>query len=272
MPAIQSDGCPLHVEIDGPEGAPVLMLSNSLGVNLSMWEPQLAPFMRHFRLVRYDRRGHGRSGVTPGPYTMEQLARDDLAIMDGLGLAKVNFCGISMGGMVAQWLGAFAPERIDKLILSNTNCHYPLKDPWNDRIKTIREHGMGAIVDTVLGIWFTKNFHAREPETIKRFREMMVSTPPEGYIACASAVRDMDHRDIVARIKAPTLLIAGRHDASTTVEAAEFIRDRIPGAKFTILDAAHIANVEQASAFNAEVLGFLRAYAGRATPAALPGA
>jgi 3-oxoadipate enol-lactonase len=259
MPVIHSDGCPLHVEVDGPEGAPALMLSNSLGVNLSMWEPQLAPFARHFRLVRYDRRGHGRSGVTPGPYTMEQLARDDLAIMDGLGLAKVNFCGISMGGMVAQWLGAFAPERIDKLILSNTSCHYPLKEPWNDRIKTIRDGGIDAIADTVLGIWFTENFHAREPETIKRFRKMMVSTPLEGYIGCAAAVRDMDHRDVVAKIKLPTLLIAGRHDGSTTVEAAEFIHDRIPGAKLTILDAAHISNVEQAAAFNAEVLGFLRA-------------
>ena len=259
MPVIHSDGCPLHVQIDGPEGAPVLMLSNSLGVNLSMWEPQVAHFARQFRVVRYDRRGHGKSGVTPGPYTMEQLARDDLAIMDALGLAKVSFCGISMGGMVGQWLGAFAPERIDKLILSNTSCHYPLKDPWNDRIKTIREHGIGAIADTVLGIWFTKDFHAREPETIKRFRAMMVSTPLEGYIGCAAAVRDMDHRDVVTKIKLPTLLIAGRHDNSTTVEAAEFIRDRIPGAKFTVLDAAHISSVEQASAFNAEVLGFLKA-------------
>ncbi|MGA8157931.1 MAG: alpha/beta fold hydrolase, partial [Rhodoplanes sp.] len=190
---------------------------------------------------------------------MEQLARDDLAIMDGLGLAKVNFCGISMGGMVAQWLGAFAPERIDKLILSNTSCHYPLKEPWNDRIKTVRERGIAAVADTVLGMWFTKDFHAREPETVKRFRAMMVSTPLEGYIGCAAAVRDMDHRDIVARIKTPTLLIAGRHDGSTTVEAAEFIRDRIPGVKLTVLDAAHISNVEQAAAFNAEVLGFLRA-------------
>jgi 3-oxoadipate enol-lactonase len=112
MPVIHSDGCPLHVEIEGPESAPVLMFSNSLGVDLSMWEPQVGTFSRHFRVVRYDRRGHGRSGVTPGPYTMEQLARDDLAIMDGLGLERVNFCGISMGGMVGQWLGAFAPDRL----------------------------------------------------------------------------------------------------------------------------------------------------------------
>ena len=259
MPVIHSDGCPIHVEVEGPDTAPVLMLSNSLGVDLSMWEPQVGPFSRHFRLVRYDRRGHGQSGFTPGPYTMEQLARDDLAILDALGIAKANFCGISMGGMVGQWLGAFAPERIDRLVLSNTGSFYPLKDPWNDRIKAVREGGVAAVADTVLGVWFTKDFHAREPATVKRFCDMLVSNVIEGYVGCAAAVRDMDHRDILAKIKAPTLLIAGRHDGSATVEAAEFIRDRIPGAKLDILDAAHISNIEQAAAFNAAVLGFLTA-------------
>jgi 3-oxoadipate enol-lactonase len=257
MPAIYSDGCPLHVEVEGPATAPVLMFSNSLGVDLSMWERQVATFARHFRVVRYDRRGHGRSGVTPGPYSMEQLARDDLAIMDALNLDKVHFCGISMGGMVGQWLGAFAPERIDRLVLSNTSCFYPLKDPWHDRIKTVRASGIAAIADTVLGIWFTKDFHSREPETIAHFRRMLVSSPVDGYVGCCAAVRDMDHREILAKITAPTLIIAGRHDNSTTIENAEFIRSRIPGAQMTILNAAHISNVEQATAFNTEVLGFL---------------
>ncbi|MEZ5788593.1 MAG: 3-oxoadipate enol-lactonase [Xanthobacteraceae bacterium] len=259
MPVIHSDGCPLHVEIEGAESAPVLMFSNSLGVDLSMWEPQIATFSRHFRVVRYDRRGHGRSGVTPGPYTMEQLARDDLAIMDRLGLERVNFCGISMGGMVGQWLGAFAPERLNRLVLANTSCYYPDKTPWNDRIKTVREKGVNAVADMVLGVWFTKEFHAREPDTIARFRRMLVSTPVEGYVSCGAAVRDMDHRDILAKITMPTFIIAGRHDGSTTVEAAEFIRGRVPGAQMTILDAAHISNVEQATAFTTEVLGFLTA-------------
>lgn len=257
MPVIQSDGCPLHVDVDGPETAPALMLSNSLGVNLAMWERQLPTFVRHFRVVRYDRRGHGRSGVTPGPYTMERLARDDLAIMDALGLDKASFCGISMGGMVGQWLGAFAPERIARLVLANTTCFYPVKDPWNDRIKAVRAGGIEAVADMVLGNWFTVGFREREPETVKRFRAMLVATPLEGYVGCAAAVRDMDHRDILAMIAAPTLVIAGRHDPSTTIEAAEFIRARIPGAQMTILDAAHISCIEQANAFNAELLGFL---------------
>lgn len=259
MPVIHSDGCPLHVEIEGPETAPVLMLSNSLGVDLSMWEPQIGPLAKQFRVVRYDRRGHGRSGVTPGPYSMEQLARDDLAIMDALGLERVNFCGISMGGMVGQWLGAFAPERLNRLVLANTTSYYPDKTPWNDRIKLIREKGVGAVADMVLGLWFTKGFHEREPATVAHFRDMLVSNSVEGYVSCGAAVRDMDHRDILVKITVPTLVIAGRFDGSTTIENAEFIRSRVPGAQMTILDAAHISNVEQATAFTTEVLGFLNA-------------
>jgi 3-oxoadipate enol-lactonase len=259
MPVIHSDGCPLHVEIEGPETAPVLMLSNSLGVDLSLWAPQIETFVRYFRVIRYDCRGHGRSGVTPGPYTMEQLARDGLAIMDALGLERVNFCGISMGGMVGQWLGAFAPQRLNRLVLANTICYYPDKTPWNDRIKLIREKGVGAVADMVLGLWFTKGFHEREPDTVKHFRDMLVANSVEGYISCVAALRDMDHRDILAKIAAPTLVIAGRYDNSTTVENAEFIRSRVPGAQMTILDAAHISNVEQATPFTTEVLGFLTA-------------
>lgn len=257
MPVIQSSGCPLHVEIDGPETAPVVMFSNSLGVDLSMWAPQIAAFAKHFRVVRYDRRGHGRSGDPPGPYTMEQLARDDLAVMDALGLERVNFCGISMGGMVGQWLGAFAPERLNRLVLANTTCYYPDKNPWNDRIKLIREKGVGAVAETVLGLWFTKGYHEREPNTVQHFRNMLVSNSVEGYVSCAAAVRDMDHREILAKVAVPTLVIGGRFDASTTIENAEFIRSRVPGAQMTILDAAHISNVEQAAGFTAEVLSFL---------------
>ena len=151
------------------------------------------------------------------------------------------------------WLGS------PRSFMANTSSFFPLKDPWNERIKTVRERGIGAVADTVLGLWFTKDFHAREPETVARFRAMMVSTPLEGYVGCAAAVRDMDHRDLLAKIKAPTLVIAGRYDNSTSVEASEFIGSRIAGAKLTILEASHISNVEQAAAFNAEALGFLTA-------------
>lgn len=257
MPVIHSAGCPIHVEIEGPERAPVLMLSNSLGTDLTMWEAQLQPFARHFRVVRYDRRGHGRSGVTPGPYDMAQLGRDALAVMDGLRVEKVHWCGLSMGGMEGQWLGANAPERIDKLVLANTSCHYAVKDFWNERLKAVREGGVATIADRVLAMWFTKDFFAREPQTVARFRDLMISTPLEGYLACSEAVRDMDHRDLLAKIAAPTLIVAGRYDNATPIEASKFIRRNIPGAQLTILEAAHISNVEQPGAFAAEVLGFL---------------
>src|SRR5712692_8953905 len=259
MPTIQADGCPIHVEVDGAERAPVLMLSNSLGTDLTMWDDQVGAFTKQFRLLRYDRRGHGQSGVPEGPYTMERLGKDALAIMDGLGLKKVNWCGLSMGGMVGMWLGANAPERIDRLVLSNTSAHMADKQVWNDRIKTVRAGGLAAIADGTMERWFTKGFRERAPQAIARMKEMMLKTPLEGYIGCGEAVRDMDHREIIRKIAAPTLVIAGRHDPATTVEAGEFLRDRIPGAQLAVLDAAHIANVEQPQAYTDTLLKFLTA-------------
>jgi 3-oxoadipate enol-lactonase len=256
MPTIVADGCPLHVEVEGPADAPVLMLSNSLGSTLHMWDDQVKPFTQRFRLVRYDRRGHGKSGVPKGPYTMERLGRDVLAILDGLKIDKVNWCGLSMGGMVGMWLGANAPERVNKLILSNTSAHYADKQPWHDRIKAVREGGVAAIANRVIDVWLTKDFQAREPEKTKYLIDMMRATPVEGYIGCCEAVRDMDHREIIRDIKAPTLIIAGRHDPATNVEAAEFMRSRIPGASLKVLEAAHISNVERPQDYADTVLKF----------------
>ncbi len=257
MPDINADGCAIHVEAEGPRHAPVLMLSNSLGTDLHMWDEQVAPFTRHFRLVRYDRRGHGKSGVPKGPYSMERLGRDVLAILDGLGIEKINWCGLSMGGMVGQWLGANAANRIDKLILSNTACYYPDKSIWAERIKFLRTNGIPAVADATMERWFTKDFRERAPAAIARMKEMFVKTDLEGYIGCCEAIRDMDHRPLLSKIKAPTLVIAGRRDAGTPLDLNEFIRDHIPGAELAVLEAAHIANVEQPQAYADAVLGFL---------------
>jgi len=258
MPVINADGCPIHVEVEGPEGAPVLVLSNSLGTTHAMWEPQVGPLTQHFRLVRYDRRGHGKSGAPKGPYNMERLGRDVLAVLDGLGLKKVNWCGLSMGGMEGMWLGANAPERFDKLILSNTTSYFPDKAPWNDRLKFVREKGLAALAGANMERWFTKGFRERAPEAIAKMSDMFVATPLEGYIGCGEAVRDMDHRELLPQIKVPTHVIAGRHDPATPLEANEYIKSRIPGATITVLDAAHIANIEQPAAYTQAVLGFLR--------------
>jgi 3-oxoadipate enol-lactonase len=258
MPDIKTDdGCTIHAELEGPEHAPVLMLSNSLGTDLHMWDEQVAPFTRNFRLLRYDRRGHGKSSVPKGPYSMERLGRDVVAVLDGLGIAKINWCGLSMGGMVGMWLGANAANRVDKLILSNTSSYFPDKAMWDGRIKLVREKGLADIVDANMERWFTKAFRERSPQAMERMRKMFVATKLDGYIGCGEAIRDMDHRPLLAKISAPTLVIAGRHDPATPLEGNEFIREHIPGAKIAVLEAAHIANIEQPQAYADTVLGFL---------------
>ena len=258
MPVIDSHGCPIDVEVTGPADAPVLMLSSSLGTTKHMWDPQMQAFAGRYRVVRYDRRGHGNSGVPKGPYNMEMLARDAIAVMDGLGLKKVNWLGLSMGGMEGMWLGANAPDRIEKLILSNTSTYYADKTPWHTRIETVSKAGsVAAISDAVINAWLTQDFQKNNPAETARMKEMMIATPVEGYLSCCAAVRDMDHREIIKSITAPTLIIAGSKDMATNVEAAEFIRDRIKGSKLAIVDAAHIANVEQPGAYAKDVLAFL---------------
>ena len=257
MPVIDADGCPIHVEVAGPQHAPVLMLSNSLGTTLHMWDDQVLPLTQHFRLVRYDRRGHGKSGVPKGPYTMERLGRDVLAILDALELNRINWCGLSMGGMVGQWLAANAPGRIERLVITNTSSYFPDKAAWNERLKLVREKGIAAFAGPNMERWFTKGFRERSPEVVARTKEMFAATPLEGYIACGEAVRDMDHREILSRIKLPTLIVIGRYDPATTPEAGEFVRGRIPGAELVTIEAAHLSNIEQPAKFNNAVLEFL---------------
>jgi 3-oxoadipate enol-lactonase len=254
---IDADGCRLNVAVDGHADGPTIMLSNSLGATMAMWEPQMTALGALFRVVRYDRRGHGQSDVPPGPYSMERFGKDVLAILDDLNIDKVHWCGLSMGGMVGQWLGANAPQRIDRLILANTTCYYPDPTNWQTRIRAVRDNGLAAIADTVIAGWLTADFRAREPETAARLKAMLVASPVEGYLACCEALSRLDQRDLLPRIIAPTLIIAGRHDQSTPVDASVYMRGQIPDASMTLLDAAHISNVEQAHNFTDAVIGFL---------------
>jgi 3-oxoadipate enol-lactonase len=258
MPMIDADGCPIYVEVEGREDAPALMLSNSLGTNLHMWDEQAGEWAKYFRVIRYDRRGHGKSGVPDGPYSMERFGRDVLAILDALEIEKTNWCGLSMGGMVGQWLGANAPDRVEKLVLSNTNFHYADKAPWADRIKFVQEKGLTELVDPNMERWFTKDFRARAPQTIARMKEMFVATDPVGYIACCEAIRDMDFTESNSRITAPTLVIVGKQDPATPPAAGEAIAKQIKGAEVAALDAAHISNMEQPKLYTETVLEFLQ--------------
>jgi 3-oxoadipate enol-lactonase len=258
MPTITTDdGCPIHVEVAGSESAPALMLSNSLGTDLHMWDDQAPEFAKHFRLIRYDRRGHGQSGVPQGPYSFQRFGRDILAVLDALKIKKMNWCGLSMGGMDGQWLGANAPDRIEKLILSNTNFYYADKQPWLDRIKFVSEKGLEPLVDANMQRWFTEDFRKRAPQTIDRMKKMFVATKVPGYVGCCEAIMAMDFRASNPRIKAPTMIIVGARDPATPPSAGEAIAKDIPGAKVVSLDAAHISNMEQPKAYTDAVLNFL---------------
>jgi 3-oxoadipate enol-lactonase len=257
MPVIDADGTPINVEIEGKENAQALMFSNSLGTNLHMWDEQAKALSKHFRIIRYDQRGHGKSGAPDGPYSIERLGRDVLAVLNTLGVQRTHFCGLSMGGMTAMWLARHAPERFDKLVLSNTAAKSQTPDSWNTRIRTVLAKGIGAIADTVLGIWFTKDFLQRSPQIVARMREMMVSSNPKGYCGCCAAIRDMDQRWAVSSITLPTLIVAGKQDNATPLSASEFMASRISGSKLMSMDAGHIANVEQTAAYTAALEQFL---------------
>lgn len=258
MPTITTDdGCNIHYEVEGREGAPALMLSNSLGTDLRMWDDQAGAFAEHFRLIRYDRRGHGKSGTPKGSYSFDRFGRDILGILDALGVKKTNWCGLSMGGMDGQWLGANAPDRIDRLVLANTHYHYADKAPWTDRLRFLEQHQLGDMVAANMERWFTKGFRERAPQAIERMTGMFVATDHAGYMACVAAVRDIDFRAGNPTIKAPTLVIVGTQDPATPPAAGEAIAKAIPGAKLVALDAAHISNVEQPQAFTGAVLDFL---------------
>ena len=258
MPTITvDDGCPIHVEVTGRADAPALMLSNSLGTDLTMWDDQADAFAQHFRLVRYDRRGHGQSGAPKGPYSFERFGRDILNILDALDVEKTHWCGLSMGGMDGQWLGANAPDRVDRLVLANTHYHYADKAPWADRLRFLEQHPLSDLVAANMERWFTKGFRDRAPEAIARMTRMFVATDPAGYAACVAAVRDIDFRASNPTIKAPTLVIVGAQDPATPPAAGETIAKAIAGARLVALDAAHISNVEQPAAFTKAVLDFL---------------
>ena len=237
---------------------PTVVLSNSLGTTSALWDAQVPALEPHFRVVRYDHRGHGASDAPPGPYTVEELARDVIALLDRLGLERVSFCGLSLGGMVGMSLALQAPERLDRLVLCCTSAYLGPPETWSERAQLVRAEGPGAIADAVLGRWFTERFHAEQPGTVARFRDMITATPREGYAACCEAIRGWDARATIHAIAAPTLVIAGAGDPSTPPEHARLIAGEIPGARLVVLEgAAHLANVEQAEALNEALLDHL---------------
>ena len=241
----------LHHVVDGAEtAAPTLLLAGSLGSTLAMWEPQVAPLARGRRVVRLDLRGHGRSPQPPGPYAIEDLGRDVLALMDARAIERADWCGLSLGGMVGMWLAANAPERIRRLVLVCTSAHLPPADGWRARAAAVRAAGtVEAVADAVVERWLTPPFAAANPALRDELRAMLAASPPTGYAACCEAIAAMDLRPLLPRIAAPTLAIAGAEDLATPPLHAATIAAGIPGARTeTLSPMAHLGNVEQPEA------------------------
>ncbi|WP_114948373.1 3-oxoadipate enol-lactonase [Microvirga calopogonii] len=257
MPVIRVNGDDFFVQLDGPAEAPVLLLSNSLSSDLSMWDDQVPVWAQRFRVVRYDQRGHGASVVSAPPYSMDQLGRDVIGIMDALRIERGHWCGLSLGGMVGMWMLTHAPERIDKAVLANTSAYMGPVELWNGRIETARRGGMEALVEPTIERWFPEHFRKVAPTTMDRMRAMILRTPVEGYQGCCAAIRDMDQRKSIRNIANSVLLIIGSRDPATPPADGELIADSIRHAKTVVLDAAHISNIEQPAAFASTVLDFL---------------
>lgn len=257
MPFFDTAHVRLHYQFDGREDAPVLMLSNSLGAHLGMWAPQMPSLLDHFRVLRFDARGHGQSSVPEGPYSIAQLGGDAIALLDHLGLSRVNFCGLSMGGMCGMWLALNYATRIDRLILCNTAARIGPPEMWDVRIDAVQANGLAATVPAILDRWFTRDFRDGATAQVELVRSMLLTTSDAGYAASCAAVRDMDQREQLGAIFAPTLVIAGRQDMATPPADGHFLADHIPGARYVELNAAHLSNWETAQAFTTHVCDFL---------------
>jgi 3-oxoadipate enol-lactonase len=257
MPILKSAEARIHYVLEGQSGLPVLLFSNSLGANYSMWDAQAREFRKNFRILRYDTRGHGQSPATPGPYSIDQLAKDVVALLDALDLDRVHFCGLSMGGMIGMWLGMNAPERLNKQVLCNTGARIGTLEAWNARIDAVRKNGMKSISSAVVERWFTPAFRQKSPATISNTRKMIEEASAGGYAACCAAIRDCDYREQVGAIGTPTLVISGAHDPATPPADGRFLAQQIPGARYVELNAAHLSNIEDQRHFNKELAAFL---------------
>lgn len=237
----------LNYELSGPKDAPVVAFSGSLGTDLRMWQPQADPLSEHFRVLRYDIRGHGSSPVPPAPYSLADLGTDLLELLDRLDIDQASLCGLSIGGMISMWAAANAPERVQRLVLCCTSALLGPPESWYERAATVREHGVGEIADAILGRWFTPRFREAQPAVVQRMRRILSSTSREGYAGCCEAIAVMDLREDLGSITAPTLVIAAEQDPSTPPEHGRLIADRIPSALFELVsDAAHLASIERA--------------------------
>ena len=266
----------LRYRVDGPADAPAVLMSNSLGTTLELWDAQVEEWSRTCRVIRYDTRGHGKSSVgrataphragamgTPpsGPpeYTIDDLGRDAVAVLDAAGAKTAHVCGISLGGLTAMWLGVNAPDRVHALIVANTAARVGTAERWTERVAKLRSEGMGAMADLARENWFTERFRREHPDVVQRFHAMVAACPPDGYAGCCAALRDADLRADITGIRARTLVVGGDQDPSTPLAGSEEIQRSIAGARLVVFPCAHLSNVERAEEFSQEGVAFLGA-------------
>ena len=252
-----NDGCRIACEFSPRDEAPVIVFSPSLGTSMGLFDAQVAALSDRWGILRYDPRGHGRSDVPPGGYSLDRLGSDVIGLLDAHGIERAHFVGVSLGGMTGQWLGYRAPVRLLSLTLANTSAYMGPPSGWAERIDNVLANGMGPMVEPVIERWFTRAFREDEPAAVQRIADMLLATDPRGYAGCSAAIRDMDLRPTAGLIDVPTLAIAGLQDPATPPEHAEFLRKNIPGAKLTSLDAAHLSNVELPRQFSTALIQFL---------------
>ncbi len=270
MPLIQANGLRHYYRIDGRDDSPALILAHSLGCDHSQWDVQAAQLQPHFRVIRYDLRGHGASEAPAGDYSIEMLARDALALADALGVAQFAFCGLSLGGMIGQWLAAQVPDRLTHVVLANTSSRFPDPSVMDTRRRMVLEDGMAAVLDAVLARFFTAERLAANPLAVANIRRVVQTTNPAGYAGCCAAVRDMNQTAILESIRVPTLIIVGDRDVSTPWEGhGEVLARGIPHARVQHLPSAHLSNIERPHSFTDALLRFLAPAAGHAPASGL---
>jgi 3-oxoadipate enol-lactonase len=249
----------LHHVIAGPEHGPVLVLGNSLGTDTKMWDRLLAELGERFRVLRFDHRGQGSSPVPPGPYTIDDLGQDLLALLDELEVERASYCGVSVGGMVGLWLAAHAPEHLERLVVCCTSAYLGNPEVWQERAAAVSAAGSTALIaDAVVARWLTPGYASQHPDIVSELRSMLVASPPEGYVACCAVLEHVDLRADLERIRAPTLVISGAGDAAIPPDQGQRIAEQLQDARYELLDpGAHIPMVERPDAVARLLLGWL---------------
>lgn len=258
MPTFTSQDAEINYQTFGDAVKPALVLSNSLGTNFKMWQPQIDHFQQNFFVICYDTRGHGASSAPQGPYTLDQLGQDVVNLLDHLNIEKATFCGISMGGLTGQWLAINKPERFSHVVVCNTAAKIGQEQAWNERAALVREQGLAPIASTAAGRWFTEPFIQSNAATVATLSNDLGAGSPEGYASCCEALAKADVREQLKDIQVPVFIVAGQQDPVTTVADGEFMQQRIANAELFEINASHISNIEQPEAFNQAVQAFIQ--------------